>query len=336
MSQSREWKQRILRSGLPLELGVAQILVEEGFAVQGDYRFSVPHGATREERSVDILASAYAPFSDPNRIDVEVSLLVECKYRNPGKDSMWIFALDPNQPDFSPVTLGYTLRVVSEFSPFIVSTHPATEFDRGLYICYKGCETGSSKKAYDTEIRNGICQLQYALPSFLAACIRFQLRANGIDSCPFVFCPVLLTNAPLYVLNPRLTLESFFDIKSILDVAELVPYLMLYSDYGPDFSKHCQDTFRIMPALCGCEYVARLSAAVEHARDVVPYRGKPLRKLIGLSEGDGFELKEYFTQFIVCNYQHFPQLVKQIKKVVTSVQRTQKMIWPEDLADELG
>ena len=160
---SKKWKDNLLSSSLPLEFNVAKILVSKGFWVNSDFAYARNDTGIVKDFSVDIEATAYPPFTDPNKIDASLTLLVECKYRSP--NIKWLFMPEPNIGDFSPFTLGCTIRKIDEFSSYIIDENKTAEFDNNFPISYKGTEIDfGNQSVHDNELKHGIAQLQYALP----------------------------------------------------------------------------------------------------------------------------------------------------------------------------
>ena len=151
----------LLSSGVPMEFEVAKILVKHGFSIETDYSYRRQDAATTSDFAVDLHASASLPFENPNEITGILELLVECKHRH--RNNKWLFFPDSNDGDFSPVTLGHTLRVVDDFSPVILSKQYSTVFDENSVFCLKGVEIDLNHgNVFAKEIAHGLSHLQYA------------------------------------------------------------------------------------------------------------------------------------------------------------------------------
>ena len=156
---SNQWKDRLLKSGVPLEHAAATLVVNRGFSITSDYIFGRVDSGMPRDFSVDVRAVSYLPQNDPGRIDGTLNLLVECKYRT---DAHWVFIEDPNLPDMSPFTLGGTLNVIDGFSRFEIPADPIVSFESKFPMCYKAIEIRAEKEVFEAEIRHGINQLRYA------------------------------------------------------------------------------------------------------------------------------------------------------------------------------
>lgn len=205
MSASNKWKSKLVSSSFPLEFEVAKKLVKHGFSITADYVYARNDSGVIKDFSVDLAATAYLPFSNPNSINSKISLLVECKQRH--QNVKWLFFPDPNRPNLSPFTLGYTIRAVDEFSRKFFKPNTTVEVDIDVPCCYKGVEIdeGNNNKSdqqkdndkqkdtsrvYDSELKHGVSQLQYALPRLSS-----DLVLINFDELPFLICPILLTTS---------------------------------------------------------------------------------------------------------------------------------------------
>ncbi|ABW27593.1 hypothetical protein AM1_2585 [Acaryochloris marina MBIC11017] len=297
---------------------MAKSLVSHGFSIDADYTYARDDSGIAKDFSVDLKASAFLPFSNPNKITAQLELLVECKQRNP--NVKWLFCPDPNRADFSPIVLGRTIRTIDRFSQKFFRSNATVEFDENAHHCYKGVEVDESDgRVYDAEIKHGISQLQYALPRLISEAALFNLYGHREDSIPFIVCPILLTTAELLVAHNKLTANMVEDATVLTDIAKSTPYLVLYSDYGPDFERHCTRE---------CSKLGQLD--FDEFNDIEKYRAEngeygfylPSFLCKSLSEGRRFTLVQYFTQFVICQTSNFDTLMTDIKKATSKAART--------------
>lgn len=310
MSTKRSWKDNLLSSSLPLEYEIASILVEEGFAVESDYMYSRTDSGVVKEFSVDIHATGYPPFNDPNTIWAEVHLLVECKHRSP--DVGWLFLPEPNEPDLSPITLGYTLRSIDEFCVRKLRQEPATQFDAQRAFAFKGTEIRGNGKVYDQELVHGIEQLRYGLPRLLTDTTVFNMGSDPDEHHPFILCPILVTTAPLLLSAEDISITKVQESSRIEELASAVPYLVLHSDYGPDFERHCAGELEPLGNL-GTYRVRNLDARLRQIGSSFEELPSQIGK--ALASGERYWLGKYFTQFIICSRDSFPDLIREIMQV---------------------
>ena len=313
MANSQKWKDKLLSSSFPLEFEAMRCLADKGFYVSSDFSYSRLDGGTQKDFSVDVEARAFTPFGEENNLTGTVHLLVECKYRKDG--TSWLFLPDPNEPEFSPFTIGQTIRAVDNFSKNVLAPNSVVLFDENLPFCFKGVEIDLiNASAYDKEIKHGLNQLHYALPSLLVSEINSSTWASIDPGRPFFICPILLTTAPIYLAKDSFSVDLVKASSELIEIADRVPYLITYQDVSPDFIQHCIR-----------EFSDKLVFDVEHLNDLGSYRlskGEfehllPLNIIESLISGRLSALKSYFTQYIVCDWQHFPELIDNLKKSIS-------------------
>lgn len=314
MKSSGKWKDKLLSSSFPLEYEAMKILVEKGFSVSSDFSYSRLDGDIIKDFSVDIEALAFTPFEDQNDITSTVRLLVECKYRKDG--IAWIFLPDPNDASFSPFTMGHTIRAVDCFSRDILSPNSMVSFDGGedVVFCFKGVEVDTvNPSAHDAQIKHGVNQLHYALPVMLEKEINNNSCPQPDPARPFFIVPILLTNAELYVAEDGFSMRLVKEAGSLDNIAFRAPYVVTYNDISPDFESHCAAIFED-EFFFDAEYLSEIgnyrSSKGEYENCL------PLNVIESLESNRMFELKRYFTQYIVCNWDSFPELVDDIKNTV--------------------
>lgn len=309
-----KWKSKLVSSSIPLEFEVAKLLASNGFAVSADFIYSRNDSGVIKDFSTDINATGYLPLSDPNKIQGKLELLIECKQRY--SSIKWLFFPDPNDPGFSPITLGRTIRAVDEFSLLFFQPDATVLFDENMDFCYKGVEINEEGGlVHDSELKHGIAQLQYALPRLLTENIINNVR-GGVDGIPFLYCPILLTTAELFIAKDTLTTEDIENSTTISDFAKQVPFLVLYSEYGPDFEKHCQNECSPLANLSSFDSTKfiqnyrRNNGEYEHKLPMVlgPRYAKALPDVLISS----------FSQFVICTMSEFPALVNKITEISTN------------------
>lgn len=315
MSSNQKWKDKLLSSSFPLEYEAMKLIANEGFSVSSEYTYSRLDNNVKKDFSVDIDALDFTPFGNPNEITSDVHFLVECKYRKSG--TSWLFLPDPNIDDFSSFILGHTIRAVDNFTKSKLDNNSVVSFDENenLSFCLKGVEVDViNSAAHDGQIRHGLSQLQYALPAMFENLINSSSFESPDQAVPFFICPILLTNAPLFVAKEDFSMESVKNSDCLEDITREVPYLITYYDISPDFTKHCQN-----------EFESKFQYDLEYLEEVGLYRSSlgsyefelPIPLMESLMLGEPSELKKYFTQFIVCNWEGFPKLINDLKKAIT-------------------
>ncbi|QTA86329.1 hypothetical protein [Desulfonema magnum] len=323
MTDNMKWKNALLSSGMPLELEAAKILTTNGFTVHSNYKYDQGDSRFVKDISVDLHAKAYPPFSDSDGITAQVELLVECRQRH--SDATWLFLPDLNKPDFSPVTLGNTLRVIDKFSSYVIESDAAVAFDADMPICQKGLEIDMVKgDADESAFRHGLSQLQYALPRLLTENVLSYIEVQPDKNIPFLFCPVFLTNSQLFVLNKDTTSEQIQACSEIREIATESPCLVMYLDYTRDFEFQCISEVSRLKGLQRSDkamVIERKKASYYETRFNLPFT-----IIESLITADRYYLNAFFTQFIICTSHYFPTLVNTIKKTAESALETRKLI----------
>lgn len=317
MTEKNKWKSRLLASSVPMEHEIARTLVSAGFSVQADYSYARADATSSDvmkDFSIDILASAFFPFDEENLL-ASVSLLVECKHRNRG--NKWLFFPDPNHSDYSSFTLGHTIRAIDEFSSVVLPLNSTVSFDEELPYCYKGVEVDLFNGIVtDSEIRHGLSQLQYAQPQFLTHEIRFNVLSHDGIIIPIFFCPILVTTSEIFLVRDDLTITDVEKSDSIEDFAERVPFVVIGSDWTPDFDRHrvreCALLQELIPYFVKAELDSYRESLGEYAHRL------PTNFCTSLVEPDGRGVQRLFSQTIVCSMDEFGNLLNIIKKVILS------------------
>ncbi|HKU77124.1 MAG TPA: hypothetical protein VJR02_24645 [Pyrinomonadaceae bacterium] len=323
---STKWKDGLLSSSLPLEFEVAKLLVKLGFGVDADFSYGRYDSNILKDFSIDIHAEYYPAYS------AIFDLLIECKYRTPNKK--WLFLPDPNKDYFTNYGLSDPVRYVDDFAIRYFGKRYSVQTPTGepLPITYKGTEINlTDGSVYDADIRHGIAQLRYGLPRLLTERIveNFALMEEGN---PFIFCPILVTTAEIYVMNPATSLKKVLKASKIDQLAKPVPYVVLHADYGPDFEMHCrsrefQELNQLTKQIEGEEKWksfedrrARIKGRRRIAHDLPSHL---LRNLVALERT---YMNRYFTQFFVARFSELPLLISDLKRSVNQTARTLRKI----------
>lgn len=305
---NNKWKSKLLSSSFPLEYQAMKSLVKLGFSVDSEYTYHRKHENITKEFSVDIKTSGYSPFSNEKEITSSVNLLIECKYRDPS--TSWVFLPDPNSDDFTPIILGHTIRAIDYFSYNFLPRNATVEFDEPMDFCIKGIEIKETN-VYDSEIKHGLSQLQYAMPSLLHGEIQTALGGRYKEEVfPFYICPILLTTASLRITDDNFSIDLVQKSDNLDDFTKKVPVLITYCDTSSDFTEHCKSIFKKIDI-----YNPRIFDEISIFREKKGEYSFNLPKAILNSLKRGIE-NQFFTQYIVCNIEHFEELIKTIKKII--------------------
>jgi hypothetical protein len=320
-SEDLNWKAGLLGSGLALESEAARLLVSEGFHVGTGFQFARPEAEPVEDLSVDLRATAFAPFAETDQAVGALTLLLECRYREP--NVRWLFLPDPNRSGDVPAFHGHAIRVIDKFSSYSVDTGTAGLFDAELPNCCRGLQLDvATGRATEADPRSGLVQLQYAMPRLLVDDVFSHLTGSTARNVPFAFCPVLLTTAPLLVVREQMGTDDVERSAALEDLATEVPYLMISLGYGPDFQSHCEREFWALRRLERNEtlqLVERRRAG--HCRSE---RELPVTMIELLMAADRYWLDRLFRQFVICTTSGLPRLVERIKQTVEATLQSRR------------
>jgi hypothetical protein len=217
---SNKWKDNILRSSFPIEQHVAEELEKKKFYVYGEYSYARTNELGIEtEFSIDVRAVEFLCRKD-KRNWANIEAYVECKYDSP--ECRWLFLEYPEKTEVDrPVML-----VVDDFSPaHIKNKLPLYRFGDEFSYCTKGIRLTGNDIDNKT-IKRGLSQLQYAMPNVVEACWSWQLMANaGEDAAIDFVVGILVTNAPLLILNKGVTIEDIRNSGNISEITRAVNWL---------------------------------------------------------------------------------------------------------------
>lgn len=312
---SETWKQALLDSNMPLEYEAAQTLVAEGFAVGAGFKHARHEQPPVAETAVAMHAVGEPPFSRENGAHGRLDLLVECRHCFPG--ARFLFLPDPNPAPSKPVPAGHAIRAVDQFSPYVIENNAGKDFERSAAFCYRGLAINPETGQADPEaLEADIDGLQYALPRLFSENVINVFSGPPEQNLPFFFCPILVTTARIWVAKPeRMSVEAVQKAERISQFADERPYLILYSDYGPDFRSQCRYQCRALEILLH-ESDEAMSIEQRKARYYQSRWNLPFTLIDGLLTGERYHLNRFFTQFLVCNQSAFGQLIAALKATV--------------------
>lgn len=321
-----KWKDKLLSSSIPLEYEMAKILAKNKFSIDLDYSYKRYDNDLEKEFSIDIKACGYYPFNMSASIKLEFDLLIECKYRNPNVS--WLFIEDVNIEEFTSFSSRGVVKLIDEFSGYTIKNRGSNLLD--IRTCLKGVEINTqSGDVHDIGISHGINQLTYCLPQLVKQHIFGSLVGHLDDNHPYIVCPILITTADLRILNNNFSIASLNKSKSLDEISTEVPYLKFYSNVYPSFKEHCKNTFKgILDSdnKNRYEYFKNLrkndlSKLID--RKAGNMNSNPELLLIELQNSFGNDL---FKETLICNFKHFPTLLKEVKKQISSIGRNIKKL----------
>ena len=230
-SNSKKWKDSLLKSSLPLELLVAEALHKNDFYVCGEYDYIRPNeNGVNTEFSTDLWAFKFFQKDDINSL--VLNLLIECKYNYPGVK--WIFTPHINEED---IFIGL-ISVFQEFCTRRINDDILFELDENLDYCYKGVELHTDN-FNPQSISRGLNQLRYAIPYEVKKHYSSQIYCRNEDDLNIdMLCPILVTTSDLYIIKKGLNLDNFIAADSLDDIAYKVDSLVCYQESGVHLEDH--------------------------------------------------------------------------------------------------
>ncbi|HWA35811.1 MAG TPA: hypothetical protein VG737_16830 [Cyclobacteriaceae bacterium] len=215
---NKKWKDKLLSSGFPLEYEVSDILIKSAFHVGGEYAYIRRGYMPFQEFSVDLESFCFISESEKNdNYFGRLTLLIECKYRKDGKT--WLFMPDDNDPDFSPI-FPAAIRQFPQFTSYKYNETVVTTFCNSFPAVMKGIEINiNGGDVFDTDIRHAINQLRYGLPGIISREIGNAASAHPDDCKPFFILPLIVTNAPIRILNSGENLRKIYIAENLDDIS---------------------------------------------------------------------------------------------------------------------
>lgn len=328
------WKSRLLSSSVPLEHATARCLASRGLSVEADFAYARPDASGIEKDfSVDLHGECEIN-EDPCIASVDV--LVECKYRNPNVH--WLFLPDPNtNSDGETGSSGSVPALVDEFSPYHLSREPSKAFAYSQPYVYKAVEVSADGHVYSAEIAHGIEQLRYALPRSVKEAIDDGVYGDWNEIRPRIVVPILVTTAPLIVVPRDFSPEMVAGAENIVSLGRTVPWLLLGANAGPDHSRYCSREFsEYRPVTHDHEEPNPnwgLICCPIYDFDALhkPHDASGESLLRALSDKRPYGLCRFFEEFLVCSFEHLPDLLDELLGVATDTCTEGKKLAPDEV-----
>lgn len=224
-----KWKSGLLKTGLPLEYVTSNILNNLGHEIFGEYPYIRPNESKElKEFSVDLRTWKCLDSEDKLII---FSMLVECKYRQPG--TSWIFSPFPSET----VPIGI-LNSTEDLVPVRIGTNAVWKLEQSIGYCISGVELSNDGNGNTNGAKHGVFQLRFAMPVFVKDDYENALDHTFSDG-RFIdlSCAVLVTTADIRVIKPKLGLDDFNLADNLDDVTELKEAIILNERAGPQLQE---------------------------------------------------------------------------------------------------
>jgi hypothetical protein len=219
------WKQELLKSGLPFEYEVQECFVRKGCTVWGEFTYLREDEERVKEFSCDIDANYW-------KGGYGLDFMIECKYKvNPTK---WFFLPHPYkyQDDLDKNDFFHPVDHFSKHS-FIFNQFPYSNVFEGNLgpFCVKGTELFENQ-FLDINIRKAIHQLSYCFVNRVIDCFMNQLTVSTFKNSIFLNVPIVVTNAELYLVNENVTTDMIQSATSIEEISSKQNFLLFYNKIG--------------------------------------------------------------------------------------------------------
>jgi len=231
---STKWKDYLLKSGLPLEYEVKELLDKRKCISSFEYSYlRSDENKIINEFSFDI-DSAYI------KMNHFFKLMIECKYRD--SSTNWLFlpgeVYHPNE--FGEPTF---LHPCDYFTDTLDFPRKDLELKKIGKSCVKGIElttTGQNPKT----ITQAVNQLSYAMAEMITDSMLHQYE-ELLSSSDFIFynVPIIVTTANLFRLKEDVTIEKIKSSNEISELATKEDYLILETKIGKDLANHNRKIF---------------------------------------------------------------------------------------------
>lgn len=302
MKPNNKWKVGFLKTGLPLEYVTSNILNKSGHEIFGEYPYIRPNERNDlEEFSVDL--RTWKCIDRKNKLII-LSMLVECKYRQPG--TSWVFSPYPSET----VPIGI-INSTEDLVPVRIGSDAIYEFENDIGYCIGGVELNSDGNGNTSGTKHGIFQLRFAMPEFVKNDYESALKSNYSDG-RFIdlSCAILVTTADIRVIKPNLNLNHFTSAEVLDDVTELREAIILNERAGPQLQKFADslaDEFinqhpelekrllEIDKVLVGKEWKSRMSPDID-----------TIKRNIGYST----------ERILIVNHQYFEKTILNLEKAI--------------------
>jgi len=215
-----KWGESFLKSGLPLEHLAVMTLTEMGWQCYPSQEYSRPNREGKLEWFEIDLEADEPEFWER---DVNLHLLVECKYHDPSRFWMMLphepgrWNIDDRCLNFAPFGI-----LSSREESTLLKLAPASK--RGVVVSRDGLRQ-------DDALYTAIQQVAHAfVPSVLQYCFSYLMNVlPGFFPSVNATIPVIVTNASLFRLRPSVTdLAMIRSAKDPHDVADELPWTWCY------------------------------------------------------------------------------------------------------------
>lgn len=229
----KNWKNHLLKSGLPFEYEVKECFTNHDCTVWDEYSYiRSDENNFEKEFSYDIDVNYWEGNNS-------FTLMVECKYKT--EPTKWFFLPDPYSYQ-SDLTQNSFLHTIDYFkkSKFLFGHSPYDKVQNPLGpFCLKGVEIYQSQ-FLEVNIFKAINQLSFAFVDQVIQSLQCQLEQETFYETNFFNIPIIITNAELYLINEKLTTADIENTEDIDEISKRKDFLMFHNKIGEGLRRHNQ------------------------------------------------------------------------------------------------
>lgn len=305
------WKNYLLKSGLPFEYEVKECFAKQGCTVWDEYSYiKEDENKIEKEFSYDIDANYW---KGGNSFD----FMIECKYKT--EPTKWFFMPDSYSYQ-SELNQNSFLHPLDHFTDnkFLFNKAPYYKVNEPLGpFCLKGTEIFQNQYV-ETNIFKAINQLSYAFIEKIISGMRSQFDDEIFDNCTFFHIPIIITNAGLHVINDKLTTKDIQNANSIEQISTKQDFLFFHNKIGENLRIH---NFKKIYQFFDKEYTEKFNSRqksftddLEHFIEVISSNYSPQIILI-MHHDDAHENYKKLFDYINFLAVHSEKLTERIETV---------------------
>lgn len=240
MSKDSKWKDHLLKSGLPLEYEVKQLLDKKGCVSTMEYSY------LRQNQQNSSVEFSYDIDSSYIKRGYFLDLMIECKYRH--ESTKWFFLPEEygGMDEIEPTSFLNPNDHFTEKNKFpFKSSIPEFPLTLGP-LCSKGVELTSDGQNPKT-ISQSIAQLSFAMGDKIFSGMRHQvdpvLKTHFGET---IFCnvPIIVTTANLFRVNSNTSIDQIKSADKVEDISTQEDILIIKTKPSIELEQHTYSTIQ--------------------------------------------------------------------------------------------
>ncbi|GEM_PF-5253436 len=325
MNKEEKSIKALLNSGVPLENDILCIC-KNNFSfrdISSDYEFETLDQGKAVTRSIDFKVSS---INNSDKIPNWLNFALECKYHQ-ACNSWYFFQYNfqkSNSINGNALRRGVThaVRKRNLFIRLFTLNHrgwsykldkfekKANLFLKNIPLTWKGVHVTPNHEANTTTIKEGIYQLQGAIPNIVFENYDFAYPASKFGDRDHYIIPILITTADLYVSNSNINLKNLNKNKNCF---RKVPYLLLFQNLTKEKQSHNLSLFK--------NYIQKRSEEYEDFlktfyKKVDENQKDHKNKFIKQNIDNIIELVNFYPHiYLIVNFNSFKTIIDRIQKI---------------------